>query len=274
MKFGIVKAIAKAATKSKNTIVKHGPQIMAVAGAACFIGATVCAIKETPKAMAKLEEKKALDPDMTTLQKMAVAGPEYKTTMAFTAAGVGLTLGAWKFEADKVAKDLAAVGSVASIALDKNTKLVEEMKKQVGEEKTEEIVKTVDEKAGYHYTQMKEGADTDANPPESCREGLFCLSTTKKCFWMKKDEVEKRLCECRAMLRLNKVLSLIDVYSELGLETPELGVGWMLSQSDFYGWSESDVRNEFDWEYEPYEDDYGRLGWMIRFTREPSMLPD
>lgn len=274
MKLGIVKTVTKALTKSKNTIVKHAPQIMAVAGAACFIGATVCAIKETPKAMEKLEEKKKLDPNMTTLQKAAVVAPEFKGVIVFTVAGVTLSFAAWKVEANKVATELAKLGSVAAVALDNNGKLVEEMKKQVGPEKTEEIVKAADEKSGYHYSQMREGADTDANPPEACREGLFCISTTKKCFWMKKDEVEKRLSECRAMLRLNKVLSLVDVYSELGLETPEIGVGWMLAQSDFYGWSESDVRNEFDWEYEPYEDDYGRLGWMIRFTREPSMLPE
>lgn len=273
MKLGIVKTVTKALTKSKNTIVKHAPQIMAVAGAACFIGATVCAIKETPKAMEKLEEKKKLDPNMTTLQKMAVVGPEFKGVIVFTAVGVTLSFTAWKVEANKVAAELAKLGSVAAVAIDNNGKLVEEMKKRVGPEKAEEVVKAVDERSGYHYIQPKEGMDADANPPESCKEGLFCLEPTKKNFYHKKDDVEDALSECRAMLRLNHVLELADVYSELGLDRPSIDVGWMIAVADDTGWTEGDVREEFSWKYEPFKDSYGRLGWMIKFTKAPHSLP-
>ena len=141
MKFGIVKAIAKAATKSKNTIVKHGPQIMAVAGAACFIGATICAVKETPKAMAKLEEKKALDKNMTNLQKMAVLAPEYKATIVCTAAGIIFTGLSWRFEAKHVATLTAALGG----AVKEKDAIIEASKEIVGEEKTQEVVAKAEE---------------------------------------------------------------------------------------------------------------------------------
>ena len=82
MNFEIVKTVTKFVKKSKNTIIKYAPQILAVAGAGCFVAGTYCAIKETPEAMRRLEEKEALDPNMTKPEKVAVMAPAYKKTAA------------------------------------------------------------------------------------------------------------------------------------------------------------------------------------------------
>ena len=100
MNFEIVKTVTKFVKKSKNTIIKYAPQILAAAGAGCFVAGTYCAIKETPKAMEKLEEKKALDPDMTKLQQVAVVLPEYKKTVMCVAGGAVCTYLAWKKEGE------------------------------------------------------------------------------------------------------------------------------------------------------------------------------
>ena len=141
MKFNFIKNMTKIMTKSKDTIIKHGPQIMAVAGAGCFIAATVCAVKETPKAMAKLEEKKAKDSEMSTLQKAAVIAPEYKKTIALTLVGTGLTAGAWHL----VNGRMTALSAMLASAVKEKETLIEASKEVVGEEKTKEVVTKAEE---------------------------------------------------------------------------------------------------------------------------------
>ena len=264
MKFNVIKTAGKMFRKTKGTIVKHGPQIMAVAGAVCFIGATVCAVKETPGAMKWLEIKKALDPDMTTLQKAAVVLPKFKGTLIFTAAGVGFNFAAWKFEGIR----LAETAGIAATALSDNAKLKEELKNRVGEEEAKKVIEKIDEENGIH--RVVEGDDADATPPEGHKWELFCLGPTKKCFWQKKNVVEERLSDCRAMLRLNQILSLADVYSELGIGSCDVEAGWMISDNYV---SEADICAEFAWDIKPFEDDYGRLGWLIDFKKQPKGLP-
>ena len=264
MKLNVIKTVTRLFNKSKTTIIKHGPQIMAVAGAACFVGATICAIEETPGAMAELEKKKSLDPDMTTLQKAAVVMPKFKGTLAFTAVGIGFNFAAWKFEGIRFAE----MAGIATTALSDNGKLKEGLKEKVGEEEAKKVIEKIDEENGVH--RVVEGDDADANPPEGHKWELFCLGPTKKCFWQKKNVVEERLSECRAMLRLNQVLSLADVYSELGIGSCDIEAGWMISDNYF---SEADICDEFAWDIKAFEDDYGRLGWLIDFKKQPKALP-
>lgn len=258
-----MKSVTRVFKKSKNQIIKHAPQIMAVAGASCFVAATYCAVKETPKAMEKLEEKKALDPDMSTLQKVAVVAPEYKKTICFTLAGVGFTAGAWKIEATRMAE---MVG-IASTALRDKEELKEVLKEQVGEEKAQEIIDKADEAKGIHY--VKEGTDADLNPPEDKKMMLFRIDYTGKCFWHRLDKVKEALSYCRAQLRANCDLNMIDVYEELGIGPCQIEGGWHISELH----NEADVCDEFSWEFRPFEDDFGRLGWNIIFTKIPEELP-
>ncbi len=263
MKLNVIKTVTKLFNKSKTTIIKHGPQIMAVAGAACFVGATICAIKETPGAMAELEKKKALDPDMTTLQKAAVVMPKFKGTLAFTAVGVGFNFAAWKFKGIRFAE----MAGIATTALSDNGKLKEALKEKAGEEEAKKVIEKIDEENGIH--RIVEGDDADANPPEGHKWELFRLKPTGKTFYHRKKVVEERLSECRSLLRLNQVVSMPDIYSELGIGPCDLEIGWMI---DGYC-SEADIHDEFDWNMVPFEDDYGRLGWQIEFKSEPKALP-
>ena len=178
MKGNLVKTLTKIFGKSKKTIIDHAPQIMAVAGAACFVGATVCAIKETPKAMEKLEEKKALDPEMSTLQKAAVLVPEYKKTLIFTGVGIGFTFGAWKIEATRMAE----ITAIASAALKDNERLVAAAKEVVGEEKTKEIETKAEEMKASDYEL---GEVSNATPDDIPYPFLFDNGTVTWLTWGK-----------------------------------------------------------------------------------------
>lgn len=265
----LTKTLTRLWNKSKSQIIKHGPQIMAAAGAGCFIAATVCAVKETPEAMDALEEKEDLDPNMSTLQRAAVVIPKYKKTIIFTGLGLGLTCGAWKMEA----KQMAELAATASVALSDNEKLKETLKEQVGDEKAKEILNEMDDKKGVHRISDEDlGKDPDANPPADKIVSTFRLDITGKCFVSTKEKVNEALSNCRAKLRMDGVVGVPDVYHELGLAVPDLELFWAVSRSDGFGYSEPDVRAEFSWEFVPFEDDYGRLGWNIEFNTSPTTV--
>ncbi len=271
MKFGIVKAIAKAATKSKNTIVKHGPQIMAVAGAACFIGATICAVKETPKAMAKLEEKKALDKDMTKLQKAAVLAPEYKKTIALTLVGTGLTAGAWHL----VNGRMATISAMLASAVKDKENLIEASKEIVGEEKTSEVVSRAEEiKEDDARMENMVGFTPDDIPYPF----LFPNGTKIWMTWAQFKRCNEAAAESAAM---NKGLMLSQYFEEFGLEpeqqTAEMSErGWQPDAAQYALCENS--KDWYQWGYEvaeygsePYEEDHYRhiSGWKIRWINKP-----
>lgn len=261
-----VKTVTKLIGRSKNTIVKHLPQIMAVAGVGCFMASTYCAVKETPKAMAKLEEKKALDPNMTGLQKAAVILPEFKGCVSFAALGLGLSFGAWKIESLRFAE----MAGVAATALSDNGKLKEALREQVGGEKAQEIVDQIDEEKGIR--KIREGDDADACPTAYKQVVPVCIGLTGKTFWISREKLEDRLSDCRAQLRTDGYLSMIDLYETLGAGECNLDLFWAVSKSDGFGYNETAVRDEFSWNITPYEDDFGRLGWYLEFTKDPHQL--
>lgn len=277
MKLGIVKTVTKALTKSKNTIVKHAPQIMAVAGAACFIGATVCAIKETPKAMEKLEEKKKLDPNMTTLQKMAVLGPEYKKTVALTAGGIVFTGLSWRFEAKHVATLTAALSG----AVKEKDAIIEASKEINGEEKTQEVMSRAEEIKENELEAAENGIfDTDDMPyPFSFPGGMKIWMTWSE-FKQRNEAVIQKAAE-------GKGLKVSDYFLEMGVKSTELldddmfekgwqpePGAWTLCENtkDWYQWA----IEIGDYETVAYTHDHFRHipGWKIKWKNQPRKWDD
>lgn len=263
MKNNFIKTAIRIFNKSKSTIIKNAPQILAVAGVGCFVTATVCAAKETPKAMEKLEAKKHIDPNLSIGEKVAIVAPEYKKTIVFTGLGMCCALSAWKVEKARFAE----LAGLATTAISDKGKLKEALVEQVGEDKAKEICDKIEEDNGIY--KVVEGDDASALPPDDYRWQLFRLECTGKEFWHRKAKVEEALSDCRGMLRRSGVLSLGDIYEELGLTAIDLELGFVVN--DLH--TETDVCDEFSWELVPFEDDYGRLGWNIKFTRAPKELP-
>ena len=272
MKLGIVKTVTKALTKSKNTIVKHAPQIMAVAGAACFIGATVCAIKETPKAMEKLEEKKKLDQNMTTLQKAAVVAPEFKGTVSFTAIGLGLSFGAWKIEMDKVAKDLATAASIASAAFDGKKNYVEAAKKIVGEEKAQEIEDESKRQQGCVIAMPGQDLDPDLLTPDSHIVKPCKFNLTDRGFFKSREAIVEIMEDLTDELRDNGYITLDTIVTRLYGGSCPINVGYVVERSDGFGYSKADAEHVLRYRIDPWEDDFHRLGWHLQIIDEPVYL--
>lgn len=212
MKSNWIKTLTKIAVKSKDTIVRYAPQIMAGCGAACFVAATVCAVKETPDAMEKLKEKEALDPEMTVLQKAAVIVPEYKKTLIFTGAGGALTLAAWKIEATRFAEMAACLAA----AMKDNDRLVAAAKEVVGEEKTAEIQAKKEELLAQDYcTEDGKCIPSDQIPY------LFKFPGGVK-FWSTWAKFKAGMEYNIRTLAVNKNISLYEVLVELGADESDL----------------------------------------------------
>ena len=270
----MVKTLTKIFAKSKKTIIDHAPQIMAVVGAGCFVGATVCAIKETPKAMEKLEEKKALDPEMSTLQKAAVLVPEYKKTLIFTGVGIGFTFGAWKIEATRMAE----ITAIASAALKDNERLVAAAKEVVGEEKTKEIVDKKEE-----FTAEDCQVDHNGAIPSDQIVYPFVFDGGRES-WMTLAKYKMNLDYCIRILATNKELSEYEYFSEMGLRFPTSDMqktGWQISEEDAVDPMTPD--DMLDWAYEKldatlelieYDKRTQMPGYRVVWNVKPKVLKD
>lgn len=264
----VMKTIGTFVNKSKTTIIKHGPQIMAVAGAGCFIAGTYYAIKETPKAMAKLEQKKALDKDMGKLQTIAVVAPEYKKTLACTTAGIVFTGLSWHLEAKHVATLTAALSG----ALKEKEQLIEASKKVVGEEKTGEIMAKKEEIAAEDAEVMAHTERPGDNIPYPF---LFPGGAE---IWMTWSQYRERLDRCIRILATKHQLKESEYFEIMGLDEKKItkgmkNRGWQPSagamaacdsESAWLQWAYEVM--EYDSEAYDYDHYYRHIaGWNIEW---------
>ena len=278
MKSNWIKALTKIAVKSKDTIIKYAPQIMAGCGAACFVAATVCAVKETPDAMEKLKEKEALDPEMTVLQKAAVIVPEYKKTLIFTGAGGALTLEAWKIEATRFAEMAACLAA----AMKDNDRLVAAAKEVVGEEKTQDIL---DKKRDMLENDLDAEDEVPFYNQDNIPYPFLFPNGTKK--WMTWGNFKWHYEQLMQEAAENRGLRVYSYFSEFGIPAEELDTtyikenGWQPSAGSYaMNWTSSDwlqwAREVLSYDPIAYEEDHYRhiSGWKINWSTMPEKWDD
>lgn len=262
MNFEIVKTVTKFVKKSKNTIIKYAPQILAVAGAGCFVAGTYCAIKETPEAMRRLEEKEALDPNMTKLQKVAVMAPAYKKTGLCVTGGLIMTGCAWKVEGDRFAE----MAGVAATALANSRKLEDAAVKVVGEEKAQEIKEKAREEIPFDED------DPDINVPDEYRKVPCRIAMTGKTWYSCRKDLEDGMVQSIADLKDKGWLTVEELYDNLKAGQCDLDSGWTISRSDGFGYDDEAAHQELGYHIEAWEDEYHRLGWELNLNHYPRSL--
>lgn len=142
-----------------SSFVRYRPQILAGIGVASFMGATVLAVKATPKALDKLEKRKEElhVKKLPIVEVIKTAGPCYIPSVVATAAGVASIASADHEMRSRVA-DISALAATTESVLQAHREAVQQ---ELGERKAEMI----DAAAAQRIV--------DQNPPPKSRDDII-----------------------------------------------------------------------------------------------------
>lgn len=217
-------SVTKFFKDAQVTMSKYGPEILIGIGISGFTLAIISAVRETPKAMKRIEEvKKEENKDELTPMETAKATWKYYAPAATLAvASAACIIGA----DSKHLKRNAALTAAYKISETALTEYKESVVETIGEKKEREVVDTVAKKKIEKH-------------PVSDNEIIITGKGTTRCF----ETTSNRYFESdieqirRAVNNINHQMttdimgyaSLNDVYSEFGLSRTEIG--------DMLGWS-------------------------------------
>ena len=122
--------------KGGKFIVKHAPTILTSVGILGYAGATAFAINEAPKAKKALEDLKKEKPDANLFDKAKTILPIYWPMGTMFIASTGCVIFAHRMDLKRLAELIA----LYKLSEDKNGRIEEEMRKLLGNTKTEEIL--------------------------------------------------------------------------------------------------------------------------------------
>ena len=217
--------------KSKRNLGKAAPTIMTVAAAAGVVATAVMAVKETPKALRLLEEKKAeKEEDLTILETVQTAWKCY-----LPAVGVGTATIAVIFGANVLNKKQQANLLAAYTAVDQSYRQYRKKVKDIfGEEDEAAIRKMVAE-------------DEKKRPRAADDEVLFYDEWSNRYF----SSTMERVLEAEYHFNRNFVLrgysELNELYEFLGLPPTETGamIGWSMGAgAELYGYQWIDFQHD------------------------------
>lgn len=244
MNFKWLKKAGNVISAGVKVVDKYGPQIMAVISTGCFVGSIIFAVKESPKAMAALEEKESSGQKLNVVEKGATIMSNMPWTFTLAGAGLGLQFLSWYKESARMA---ALTGLVATQFKD-NQQIVEAAKEIVGPEKTKEILERKEE---MRVKELKQDEDEDHS--QNWRYYPFVFPIGGDAIWMTWDQFDERMEKNITQLADNTDLSLYDYMENMGSDNPpNLGdLGWSCdgcgaSASDFLRWAKEELGYQVD----------------------------
>lgn len=215
---------------------RHSPEILTGLGIAGMITTTVLAVKATPSAMKKIEEKKKTEhhKKLTMAQTVQAAGPCYVPAAVTGAASIACLIGANTVNGRRNAA-LATAYSLAENSLrdyqDYRAKVVETL----GEEKDREIHREIQEE------RAKEDPPVQQETPimiagkqyQTCRNTSF-----GGYFYATAGMIDAAVNEANRTMNYENYISLNGFYEKLidagaiGVEFPDLGeqLGWNIEK--------------------------------------------
>lgn len=205
---------------TKNSVVKHSPEILTGMGLAGMVGGTVMAVKATPKAIDILEN---LDNDATYYDEAKAIGPVYLPSIVTMAVSMGLI----------VASDCIQYKRLASL-----TSLC-----AVGERAYKELTDAIDKLPEKKKIEVQEKAaqqQLDNNPVGNIfntghGEDLYFDPWSGRYFYCCETFLDTVINTVNNRLNHEGDVCLNDIYYELGLPECELGdmAGWKVERGLF-----------------------------------------
>lgn len=222
--------------KSQLFFKRHGSTILTVAGGVGVIATAVMAVKATPEANELLEKaSKKKGEDLTTVEKIKIAGPRYVPTILMGAGTVTCIFGANVLNKRQQAALVSAYAMIDSSYKEYKQKL----KELYGEEAHEEIVNAIAvEKAkevGINAECMC--ANTCLTDDKACGEPvLFYDEWSNRYFEATIEQVITAQYHLNRNFVLRGFTVLNELYEFLGLETTDYGaeVGWTVEDELYW----------------------------------------
>lgn len=231
---------------AKVFVTNHSPEILTGIGITGMCTATVLAVKATPKALKKIEEKKlevydemdACDipsnalPEDVTLTKTEVVKATWKCYIpaaVTSVASIACLVGASKVNLKRNAA-LAAAYNLSQTALTEYKKVIEET---VDEEKVKEIKEKVTQDV---VSKKPIDEQKMANTKEiimSDGEKFRCYDMTEgRYFWSDKETIREAVNNINERLLSYDYVSLNEFYDELELKHTNVGdrIGWNMGR--------------------------------------------
>lgn len=206
---------------------KHSPAILTGIGITGMIGTTVLAVRATPEAMRRIEDKKKLEhhTKLTLPQTIQAAGSCYIPAIVTGVASTGCLIGASVTSGRRNAA-LATAYSLAETTLrDYRAKVVE----TIGERKETAILDAVDQERVEKNPPTEDRTCLDGNGQTLCYDAMF-----GRYFYSDRAALETAANTLnRAMSTMTEpYVSLNQFYSELGLPYVEIGdrLGWNVNK--------------------------------------------
>lgn len=223
---------------------RHGSTVLAVAGGIGVVLTTITAIKSTPKALESLEEaKKEKNKELTTIEKIKIAGPKYIPTILMGTGTIACIFGANIMNTRHQAALVSAYALVDSSFKEYKQKL----KELYGEEAHNKVVDAIAvEKVDRDWSVSGSyfGQSCDLANEEACGESvLFYEENSGRYFESTIEQVLNAMYHINRNYALRGYVYLNEYYEFLGLETTDYGsvMGWAPTDDGEY-WIEHNVR--------------------------------
>lgn len=223
---------------------RHGSTVLSVAGGVGVVLTAVSAVKATPKALESLEEaKKEKNEELTTIEKIKIAGPKYIPTILIGVGTIACIFGANIMNKRHQAALVSAYALVDSSFKEYKQKL----KELYGEETHNNVVdaiavEKVDRDWGVSGSYFGESCDL-ANE-EACGESvLFYEENSGRYFESTIEQVLNAMYHINRNYALRGYCYLNEYFEFLGLEPTDYGsvMGWAPTDESEY-WIEYNMR--------------------------------
>lgn len=216
--------VTKAFKTIQKTVSKHSPEILTAVGIAGMITTTVLAVKATPKALEKIEEKKQEEKKykLTPVETVKVAWKPYIPAVITGVASTACLIGANTVNA----KRNAALATALKLSETAFTEYQEKVVEEVGEEKEKVIrEKANEERINQQLIFHEEGVVHTGNG-----NTLFYEPISKTVFRSSRNSIEKSINDLNWKMSYGNepYIALEDFLDALKLPRYALGneLGW------------------------------------------------
>lgn len=228
----------------KQLLKRHGSTILTVAGGVGVVLTTITAIKATPKALESLEEaKKEKNEELTTIEKIKIAGPKYVPTILIGTGTIACIFGANIMNT----RHQAALVSAYTLVDSSFKEYKQKLKELYGEETHNNVIDAIAvEKVDRDWSISGAyfGQSCDLANEEACGEPvLFYEEISGRYFESTIEQVLNSMYHLNRNYILRGYAYLNELYDFLGLEQNDYGsvMGWAPNDDGEY-WIEFNTR--------------------------------